>query len=453
MSNYPFLKDHKIVLKPLNIGWGRDYSDAPVMAAEAWQFGPVKPRNAKRAKEIPAKDVSLQNLKHEYAWVEVRDVVQIRDLAEARRFVGSDCDADAYIVTTSYTEEAGAILAVLAQKDIPIIPEWDNWGYAWVGRMILGWSEEIGFRSFLPTCAEDVDDLLRALRAVSMLRQTKILYIGNIPSHSCNAETRPLNLFQKFKADFRQINFKEFTDTVDSFVGTEAAGQLAEQWIQRHKVMDGREKVLNRYTAIYLALKRLLAKYDANALSVDCAYSPSVEYVACCAASYLIDEGCCFGCEGDISQLISLQLLMGVSGNAGLMGNLFANAIHSDIEENTIVINHDVLPPSMACQNCKMCLRDFHDTEKGSTFFADMPKSPVTICGLSYDGKKFWVSDGCVKWVEDTVHCRISIGIDVKDAKAIMRKSLGHHQVMAYGEYKKALLLAGHFMGFEAYEI
>ena len=286
-----------------------------------------------------------------------------------------------------------------------------------------------------------------------MLRHTKLLYIGNIPSHSTNSECRPLNLLQKFKIDFRQIDFKEYTDAVDSFVGTKEALDLAQKWREKHIIMDERDPVLDKFTAIYLGLKKLLDKYDANALTIDCAYSPSIDYVACCSASYLIDDGCAFGCEGDISQVVSLRLLMGVTGNSGMMGNLFENAVHKDIEENTIVINHDVMPPSMSCQNCKMCIRDFHDSRKGSTFICDMPKEKVTMCGLSYSGNKLWVSSGQVQWVEDTVHCRITVGIKVDDAKSIMRNSLGHHQVIAYTEHKKALLLAGEFMGFDAYEI
>ena len=453
MRNYPLLKNHKIVLQPVDVGWGWDYTDAPVMAAEAWQFGVVKPRMALRGNEIPPKDVSINNLPNLYDWVEVKEPVDIRDIVSARRFVGSDTEADAYIVNPSTTEESGAILSILASKDIPMIPKWDNWGYAWLGRYLAEWADEIGFKSFIPTSAEDIDDLLRAIRAVSMLRNTKILYIGNIPSHSCNAECRPTNILKKFKADFRQIDFKEYTDAVDSFVGTKEALMLAEQWKERHEIMDERADVLDRYTAIYLALHHLLEKYDANALTVDCAYFPSIEYVACCSASYLIDEGCSFGCEGDISQLVTLTMMMGVCGGSALMGNLFENAIHADIEENTVVINHDVMPPSMACHNCKMCIRDFHDSRQGSTFFNDMPKEEVTIGGISYDGKKLWVDSGKVKWVKDTVHCRISIGIDVKDAKAIMKNSMGHHQVMAYTEHKNALLLAGKFIGLDAYEI
>ena len=453
MKNYPFLNEHHIILQPLDIGWGTDYSDSPVMAAEAWQFGVQKPRHAKRAQEIPEKDVSLENLPNLYPWIEIRKTQEIRDLADARMFVGSDHEADAYIVTISSTEEAGAILAVLAQKSIPIIPAWDNWGYAWAGRLVAGWSHEIGFKTYIPTGVDNIDTLLRAIRAVSRLRHTKILYIGNIPSHSCNAETRPLNLYKKFKVDFRQIDFQEYVDAVESFVDSDEASILADKWRENHEVIDGRETVLNKYTSIYLALHKLLDKYDANALTIDCAYLPDIEYVPCVSASNLIDEGCAFGCEGDISQLITLQMLMGVSGEAGIMGNLFENAIHADIEKNHIVINHDVMPPSMSCQNCQMRLRDFHDSKKGSTFIGDMPKEKVTMASLSYDGSTFWCSEGVVKWVEDTVHCRISIGIEVENAKDIMRKSLGHHQVMSYGCYTEPTLLAAEFMNFDSYLI
>lgn len=448
MKNYPFQKSRKIILQPIDLGWGCDYTGAPVMAAEAWQFGVQKPRHAKRAGEIPPKDVSLENLPALYDWVEVRETAEIRDLMDAKRFVGSEWEADAYVVKVSTTAEAGPILAVLAQKNIPILPIWDNWGFAWDGRYVVNWGLEIGYKTFLSTGAEDVDDMLRAIRAASMLRHLKILYIGNIPSHSTAAECRPINLYRKFGVDFRQIDFKEYTDMVDGFVGTPEALALAEDWKGRYEMKDGRGEVLDRYTAIYLALHRLLDKYDANALTVDCAYSPSIDYVACCSASWLIDEGCCFACEGDISQIISLCVLMGVSGNAAMMGNLFENAIHADIASNHIAINHDVMPPSMACQDCRMCVRDFHDSKKGSTFFCDMPKEPVTIGGLSCEGSKFWVSKGRVSWVEDTVHCRITVGIEVSDAKDIMRRSIGDHQVMCYGEYERAAALAATFLGF-----
>ena len=66
-----------------------------------------------------------------------------------------------------------------------------------------------------------------------------------------------------------------------------------------------------------------------------------------------------------------MSLLMGISNQAVMMGNLNENATHEDLEKNIIVINHDVLPPSMACKGCQYRIMDFHATGKGLTGFAD----------------------------------------------------------------------------------
>ncbi len=316
---------------------------------------------------------------------------------------------------------------------------WDNWGFSWGARYTECWADEIGFKCYSPGSAADVETLLKALRACSKLRRTKILYIGSIPSHSVNAVIRPIELYQKFGTDFQQIDFSEYVSEVERFVKTSQAAELAKEWNEKFEVMDGRDTCMPRYTAIYLALHELLRKYDANALTVDCAYLPDIDYVACVAASHLIDEGIVFGCECDVNQVISLSLLMGASGNSGMMGNLFENAIHADVINNTIVINHDIMPPSFACKGCKMRFRDFHDSRKGSTCIADIPKERVTMSGLNHNGTKVWLSEGIVNWVEDTVHCRVSVGIDVENAKRIMLESMGDHQVFVYGDHVKSV--------------
>jgi L-fucose isomerase-like protein len=222
--------------------------------------------------------------------------------------------------------------------------------------------------------------------------------------------------------------------------------KTSKEWMECFNVMDNRDSCMDKYSAIYVALDSLLKKYHANSLTVDCAFLPSVELVPCVAASLLIDKGIAFGCEGDVSQLISMQLLSGASGNCATMGNLFENATHQDIEKNEVVINHDVLPPSMAKCGCKMNFRDFHETQKGSTLYADMPEEKVTIGGLSFDHELFWLSQGKVSWTEDTVHCRLSIGIKVDNPTAIMKHALGHHQVMTYGNCHESVNLALKFL-------
>ena len=231
------------------------------------------------------------------------------------------------------------------------------------------------------------------------------------------------------------------------------AKQTADEWKTRFKFLDNREEQLNKYSTNYLALKSLLDQYACNAFTIDCAFLPDVEYVPCVAASLLIDQGCGFGCEGDINQLIMQRLLQGSGGKNALMGNLFENATHKDILENTIVINHDVLPPSMACPGIKINFRDFHETGKGSTLIADIPRENITMGGISYNSDSIWLSRGKVVWSEDTVHCRLSVGIKVENAKRIMKESFGHHQVFSYGDCYDALKLAAQFLKMRIVEL
>jgi len=54
-----------------------------------------------------------------------------------------------------------------------------------------------------------------------------------------------------------------------------------------------------------------------------------------------------------------MAILVGLLGGAALMGNLFANVMHRDVENNVIMIIHDVVPPSMGAKDVRVKLRDF----------------------------------------------------------------------------------------------
>mgnify|MGYP000312399422 FL=1 len=189
----------------------------------------------------------------------------------------------------------------------------------------------------------------------------------------------------------------------------------------------------------------MLKKHNANAIAIDCAALPEIEYVPCLAYSLLIDEGIPCGCEADLSALFVMAMLMGVSSKSVLMGNLNENATHMDIENNIVVVNHDVLPPSFVCPACKIALRDYHATAKGVTPYAELIEGlPVTLAGMHWDMDKVWATTGEVVWTEDTTHCRVSIGVKVNNAKRVSKDAFSHHVVMAYGNYIKELrLLAG----------
>jgi hypothetical protein len=424
-----------------------DYAEkgAPVMAAEAWMDGPTKPRHAKRKNEIPEQDVSLNNLSNVFNYVEIKPPVYVKNAHDIKKEDFRDVDLFLIDPGDPNAFQMSSVMYELFSSGKPVLPPWDNWGYAWRGKLTTGWAKNLGHYSYVTMGFDDVKNVLQAVRGIKFIHSLNILYIGDIPSHSVNADINPIRIYEKFGCTITPVSFHEYADEVEK-ADMKKAKEMANRWKSSFNMMDNTESKVEKYTSIYIAVKKLMEKYEANALTVDCAYLPSVELVPCVTASLISDEGYPFGCEGDTNQLITAAMMMGVSGHATLMGNLFENALHKDILNNQIVINHDVLPPSMACKGCKINFRDFHEQRKGSTLYADLKKETVTMGGMNFDSSEMWLSKGNVAWTEDTAHCRISIGFEVEDAKRIARESLGHHQVIVYGDYIKSIQMMCDFL-------
>jgi L-fucose isomerase-like protein len=427
-----------VKLEPTGIGIGID-----LMADKAWRHGPAKPRDVERSREVPPEPVDLASIANGDDSVEVLPEQTIGRISEVDRLPR---DVSAFVVAGSNF----GLLGELCKLGRPILPSWDSFGYAWSGRMIREVVDETDAVCFVPFDAEDVRRILRVLRAVTVLRNLRALYIGHIPSHSVrNASYDFDDMLQRLGVQFRQLSIEAF-ETVVEEADEDAAAQVADEWSQDADLLDGRDEKLAQYASIYLGLKKLLEDNDANAVTMDCAFLKSVELVPCYSFSRLIDEGIPAGCEADTSALISMAILMGLSGEAALMGNLFANATHDDVENNVIVINHDVVPPSMAGQGKHMRLRDFHAVGEGLTGFTELEEgSAVTVAGMDRKANRLWYTSGQVVWTEDTVHCRTSIGVKVDDAKRIGRESFGHHQALAYGNWTSEMEMLGRALRIE----
>jgi len=438
----------KIKIQPVVPALDYADDDAPVMAAEAWMHGPTKPRHAKRKEEVPDADVSLENLSNVFDFVEVNPVIYVKNAHDLKKHDLREADAFVIDPGDPNAMQMSSVMDALFSTEKPVLPPWDNWGYAWRGKLTTGWAKNLGYFSFVPMGYEDVKNVLQAIKGIKFIRSLNILYIGDIPSHSVNADTDPIRIYEKFGCTITPISFEEY-EKATQMADKDKVEQVSDDWQQSFNMLDNTDKKIDTYSSIYVGIKDLMEKHEANAVTVDCAYLPSVELVPCVTASLISDEGYPFGCEGDTNQLITAAMMMGISGKASLMGNLFENALHKDILNNQIVINHDVLPPTMACKGCTINFRDFHEKGEGSTFYADLKNQEVTMGGMNFDSSEVWLSKGNVAWSEDTAHCRLSIGFDVEDAKRIAREALGHHQVIVFGDYMKSMELMCDFLGID----
>jgi len=415
---------------------------------------------ALRPEGLPVEDVSLESLEKK-GLIELLPPLEVEKKEDVKNISE---EVDAILVGGNrayYAKEE--ILDEIASLNKPLIADWDNWGYSiYYGRVSkFRFNKYSNVKYFVPTGAKELLSLLRAFRGWKILRNLKVIYIGEYPS--CTVSMPESVTFdyvrEKFGVEILHLDQAQYLEALKN-VKNEEAEKIASNWRESFEILDNREQRLGEYGKIYVATRNLIEKYNVDAVTIDCLALPGGrEYQPCLAFSLLIDEGIPCSCEGDLPALFTLTMLMGISGKAGLMGNLNVNVTHTEIENNVITINHDIVPPSYACPECKFKIRDFHGSGKGTTpYTVLLEDADVTLSGMSWNMDNLWTTRGKVLWTrdgtEDTGACRVCIGVKVKDAKKIVREALGHHQVLVYGDYaeeleKLAKLMDLNFSNFE----
>ncbi|MBD3187466.1 hypothetical protein GF325_11595 [Candidatus Bathyarchaeota archaeon] len=279
--------------------------------------------------------------------------------------------------------------------------------------------------------------LLQGMRGKKYLSQSKFIYIGEIPSFS--APEGPWDFFkvqERFGTRFRHVETNEFFRQFDKFSDDEVKHEL-EKWSSTdfEQVEPNLQEMMNE-TRVYLALRHLTEREDANGVTVNCGrFTEERPVVPCLAFARLIDEGIICSCEGDITAMLSALMLHGVSMNPILMGNFGSKAGRFEAGDGEVTIEHDVIPLSMAKQ--KFTVRDYHGRNFGVTGYADAKEGPMTLLNLDPSLEKISVIQGKVIHSVDGIHCRVIIHMKVNgDVKKVPDIVVGsQHMSMCYGHW------------------
>jgi len=304
----------------------------------------------------------------------------------------------------------------------------------------------------IPIIRRADSDFLRALRVRKFLKQSKFLYIGEIPSFSAPKGPWDFSLLEdKLGVRVRHIETNEFFRVFD-LIPEEKVREELEKWKRDfERVVEPSEDDLLKVTRIYLALRYLCEREDANGIAINCGrFTEERPLVPCLAFARLIDEGIMCACEGDITAMISALILHAVSGNAVLMGNFGYRPGMFEAEEGEVTIEHDVIPLSMA--STRFIIRDYHGRRFGVTGYADIKKGvPMTLLNIDTTLDRMMVIEGRVKRSEDGVHCRVIIHMEVKgDVREIPKILVGsQHISMTFGHWLAPLKKVGELLKME----
>lgn len=277
---------------------------------------------------------------------------------------------------------------------------------------------------------------LQALRGKKYLQQSKFLYVGEIPSFS--APEGPWDFFmvqERFGTRFRHVETNELFRHYDKFTDDDVKKEL-EKWSSDFDRVEPPAREMMNETRVYMALRRLAEREDANGITVNCGrFTEERPVVPCLAFARLIDEGVICACEGDVTAMLSSLMLHGVSAEPILMGNFGARKGQFEAAEGEVTIEHDIIPLSMARE--KFTVRDYHGRKFGVTGYASIREQPVTLLNISPALDKISVIEGKAIRSVDGVHCRVIVHIKVDgNVRKVPETVVGsQHMSMCFGHW------------------
>lgn len=203
------------------------------------------------------------------------------------------------------------------------------------------------------------------------------------------------------------------------------------QYVELFKTGKFNENEKEKALYIYGALKRLVAKYHLNGVTVKCFdLLDTVKSTGCVGLALLNAEGIYASCEGDTPALISMAILGELTGQPVFM----ANPSELDTDNNEIIFAHCTLPINMIS---KFELMTHYESQIGVAFRGKIDEGACTV--FKTDGllQQYFASKGEI--IENLSRhnlCRTQIRIKMdQPVDYFLKESIGNHHLIIKGDY------------------
>jgi hypothetical protein len=298
----------------------------------------------------------------------------------------------------------------------------------------------------------DLDPYMRAFKTVRHMKSSKVLVGVATPK----ARQTVGDLYTAhFGTTFQYVGGEALKDAFNSVDERAAKEEAAAFTRGALKVVEPSEKEIHDGLKFYLALKEMLRREKANALTIDCFGTLAAKTLPgypCIAWSKFNDAGLYGVCEADIHSTMTQML---VTSYAGVPG--FVSDPVFDESRNEVTHAHCVSATKMEGPDgpaSPYILRRHLETNEGAVLQVLLPAGKTITVGRFADPRKFLVSTAEVTGLgDDDRGCRTQIRTRVKDAeKWLQNYQAGLHRVIFYGDHVRDIARMGRMMGFETAE-
>ena len=268
--------------------------------------------------------------------------------------------------------------------------------------------------------------------AYNNLKDNKLGVIGGASSWLIASPIEPKLIYQNYKINVVKIKMSELDDLIEE---TEKE-MLDSKDIPHSNELINKYKdkeVIHQALVIYVALKKLVRKYELKGLTIRC-FDLLKKYknTACLALALLNEEGITAGCEGDIFALLTMHMVHALTGRSAFM----ANPSKFNYEDHALLLAHCTVPLNMTSS---YSLDTHFESGLGIGVRGEMPEGRITVCKIAPD----YTLDNCVCMpasIKDNPnlpgYCRtqILVSLDEDGLLELLKASFGNHLVVSYGD-------------------
>jgi len=257
--------------------------------------------------------------------IKVDAVYTANEAREAvRKCFAANVDMIIYFVPTWI--ESSVVIAAVQEVKIPYVV----WGCSDLNTQSLVGAVEVAaslnnlgeeFRVVYgdPSDKEAVGEIevrARAARVLHKLRRARIGFIGGIAFGMYDAVQDLVALREKFGTEIVHLDQYRIIDEISRVTDSEIQEAVSRLSKQVGKV-DAPSEHLIKSVKVYLGLKKLIAKFNFDAIQVKCHPDLSQIYgaCACVGVSSLIDEKIPVACEGNLNTAFTMYILHELTGN------------------------------------------------------------------------------------------------------------------------------------------
>lgn len=292
-------------------------------------------------------------------------------------------------------------------------------------------NHEIKVSSF----SEDTFNLLFNIEKIKTdINRSKLLLLGK--PHEWILTSENISPPSPFSSRIFPAQVRELKATMAK-IKQEKAVEAAEYWDDVEDLGKVPQEEFFTAGLIYISLKSILEKYEANMLGIRCGELQEYGSAGCMAIDRLTNEGIISSCEGDIEAAFSMKIINLLTHKKGWITNIS----HIDFVENKLFLTHCTMPVDMYSVNNGLKGSVEGDFDFYEEFLSNRQKLPVTIFRIGKDSR--WsVLEGTTQYEFLGKQCQCRSTMEVQTEESLLEwfeNICGNHQVIVYGKYADQL--------------